>query len=134
MKGIPMSTVYRQGDVLIVERKSLPKDVVEVEPEGGRIVLAYGERTGHAHAIRDLGVVKAYRSPGLRAETAEMATIAGLPQLDFLLVGGQGEALLRHEYESGQEAEHAPIALKPGVYEVSCQVEFRPEATTVVGD
>lgn len=44
--------LYRQGDVLImrVEGKCVPG--AEVKRDKGRVVLAYGEVTGHAHAIR----------------------------------------------------------------------------------
>jgi hypothetical protein len=45
--------MYRQGDVAIIEcdRVAVTK---EVEREGGRIVLAHGEVTGHAHAIASM--------------------------------------------------------------------------------
>ena len=47
------STTIRQGDVLLVPVASLPAGCVEVPNDKGRIVLAYGEVTGHAHAIAD---------------------------------------------------------------------------------
>jgi hypothetical protein len=46
---------YRQGDVLILETAAAPTDAVEVPRDKGRIVLAYGEVTGHAHAIHGVG-------------------------------------------------------------------------------
>ena len=46
-------THYRQGDVLILRVNSVP-DGLKVEPrDNGRVILAYGEVTGHAHAIAD---------------------------------------------------------------------------------
>ena len=45
---------YRQGDVLIVPVRSMPGGMARRERDGGRIVLAYGEVTGHAHAIFDV--------------------------------------------------------------------------------
>jgi hypothetical protein len=57
----------RQGDVLLIPVDVLPADVLPVDVlpadvlpvgvkpikrDGGRVVLAYGQVTGHAHAIR----------------------------------------------------------------------------------
>ena len=50
--------IFRQGDVLIqrIDPSQLPKKTEEIPREAGRVVLAHGEVTGHAHAIRDPGV------------------------------------------------------------------------------
>ena len=42
----------RQGDVLLVAVEAVPDDAVE-QPRQGRLVLAEGEATGHAHAIAE---------------------------------------------------------------------------------
>ena len=42
--------LYRQGDVLLRQVAKLPAKATSVKNEG-RIVLAHGEVTGHAHAI-----------------------------------------------------------------------------------
>jgi hypothetical protein len=43
---------YRQGDVLIMpESKTVPADLKAIEPVNDRTILAYGEVTGHAHAL-----------------------------------------------------------------------------------
>ena len=43
----------RQGDVLLQLQKvaSIPAGAEEIKKDGNRIVLAYGDVTGHAHAI-----------------------------------------------------------------------------------
>jgi hypothetical protein len=46
---VPVS--YRQGDVLLVSVPEIPARAHAVPRDEGRIVLAYGEVTGHAHAI-----------------------------------------------------------------------------------
>lgn len=99
-----MATVYRQGDVLLrkvggVVASATAKAVERVD---GRLILAYGEVTGHAHAIDDA--------------LAEMFT-----ERDgrlYLKVGGD-DVTLNHE-------EHATIKLDPGVYEVIHQREYDP--------
>ena len=48
----PRPVMYRQGDVLLAPIPALPVDAVSV-PRKGRIVLAEGEATGHAHAIAE---------------------------------------------------------------------------------
>ncbi len=42
----------RQGDVLVIRRRRVAADRLRpIAREDGRIVLAHGEATGHAHAI-----------------------------------------------------------------------------------
>lgn len=49
---------YRQGDVIIERIDALPKNIKPVAREGGRVILAHGEVTGHAHAIAERGTEK----------------------------------------------------------------------------
>ena len=92
--------VYRQGDVLLMRMDGLPAEAQPV-PWEGRIVLAYGEVTGHAHAI-SVAQAKMYSTQGER----------------FLEVPSQ--ARLVHE-------EHATITLPAGFYRVIQQREYVPE-------
>jgi hypothetical protein len=74
-------------------------------PRGdGHLVLAVGEATGHAHAIRDRGA-ELYRTRSGRR---------------FLQVLADSGVTLSHE-------EHAPILVPKGLYEVVRQREHRPE-------
>ena len=88
-----------------------------LESVHGRIVLALGEVTGHAHAIAlDDGPVKARLFD------------AGTERFLQVLAA----SILDHE-------EHAAIALEPGVYRVSkfgtgTQREYTPEAIRNVAD
>lgn len=111
----------RQGDVLITRIDTLPPSAKPAKrDEHGRIVLAHGESSGHAHTIRDKDVMS------FRMESAERD--AGLSaEVDYVLVGGQG-ATLNHELVSGQMAEHEPIILAPGLYQIGAQREYAPEA------
>ena len=104
---------YRQGDVLIARIASMPNGVKAVE-NTDRIVLAYGEVTGHAHAI-------------ISDEAREFtfADARGAVRR-FLQVFEQG-ATVRHE-------EHAPIPLPPGAYEIIQQREYTPEEIRNVAD
>jgi hypothetical protein len=45
--------MFRQGDVLIEVVAAIPADARAHprKPDNGRVILAYGEVTGHAHAI-----------------------------------------------------------------------------------
>jgi hypothetical protein len=93
----------RQGDVLLLRRdEALPINAVELPRDEGRIVLAYGEVTGHAHAIRDQGVCL------LHAEGVAF---------DLLRVSDGILAKLVHE-------EHATITVGPGLYERRVQREY----------
>lgn len=44
---------HRQGDVLLNPVRSAPKGKA-IAPDNGRVILAYGEVTGHAHAIEEI--------------------------------------------------------------------------------
>jgi hypothetical protein len=104
--------IYRQGDVLIRRVDSIPTGAKLVKRDEGRIVLAYGEVTGHAHAIMD--------------REAELLTV---PDVDarFLRIMASSGVELRHE-------EHATIKLPAGNYEIVQQREYTPEAIVRVVD
>lgn len=104
--------MYRQGDVLIRQVAKLPAKAVVVK-NTDRIVLAYGEVTGHAHAIALDEAVE-----------FSMADAAGAVRR-FLTVAGN--ASVRHE-------EHATIPLPAGVYEIVQQREYTPEEIRNVTD
>jgi hypothetical protein len=94
--------IYRQGDVLVIKTDAIPSGTTEVPRDNGRIVLAYGEVTGHAHAIADRG-----------------ATLLAAPNTEdrFLRIMDASGVELRHE-------EHATITLEPGEYVVRRQREY----------
>tara|TARA_Y100001978_G_C23554467_1_gene366179 strand:- start:116 stop:457 length:342 start_codon:yes stop_codon:yes gene_type:complete len=100
---------YRQGDVLLVklDLEKIP-DGATREAVDDRVVLAYGEVTGHAHAIDPL-CASLYRW-----------------QNDRLLEANAG-AVLVHE-------EHSPITLEPGFYRVIQQREYEPGSSRPVID
>ena len=110
-----MNAIYRQGDVLIraIADTEVPENIKPVERDKGRVVLAYGEVTGHAHAIK--------------AEGAHLfrETVSEKPRTFLRIV--KTEAFLRHE-------EHAPVKLVPGAYEVIHQREYTPEEIRRVAD
>ena len=104
------SLIFRQGDVLIVRRSRRPSgDAKPIAREKGRIVLAHGEATGHAHAIK---------SP-----KASLFEVAGRV---FLAVDGDVVAL-EHE-------EHHTIEIPRGDWEIIRQREYSPEAIRMVAD
>jgi len=93
---------YRQGDVALIPTTAIPEGAKPVERDGGRIVLAYGEVTGHAHAILDRG--------------AELLATADTEDRFLSIMASSGVALV-HE-------EHATITLPPGNYVVRRQREY----------
>lgn len=102
--------VLRQGDVML--RRVPQRDLSEarkVPRDKGRIVLAYGEMTGHAHAIKALNV--------------DLFEAAGRT---FLAIDGDVVAL-EHE-------EHDTIEIPPGHYEIIKQREYAPDAIRTVAD
>jgi hypothetical protein len=49
---------YRQGDVMIERVPSLPTGLKKVARENGRVILAHGDVTGHAHVFVEEGTQK----------------------------------------------------------------------------
>jgi len=103
--------MFRQGDVMIVPVEEVPKGLKRVPLENGRVILAHGEVTGHAHAV--LGDVEL-----LARDLAEM-------EGRFLRV--EEEAQVVHE-------EHATVTLPSGNYRVLRQREYQDEAPAYVAD
>jgi hypothetical protein len=105
--------IFRQGDVLLRQVRQLPRKRQPVERVGGRIVLAEGEATGHAHAVLD--------------ERAELYEHSDRLEARFLRVLAEGGVSLTHD-------EHATITLPRGTYEVIRQREYEPGAVRPVSD
>jgi hypothetical protein len=124
-------TQLRQGDVLVervdFDAKALPHKVVP--REAGRIVLAHGEVTGHAHAIAEAEAEMVELETGERFVVVEGGIRLEAAEGRKLLPGYEGEAgvLLRHE-------EHHAHGLTPGSYRVIRQREYTPEEIRNVAD
>ncbi len=106
--------MYRQGDVLLVpiDPAQLPAHpALQARDGAGRLVLAHGEATGHAHAVIE--------------PTAELLTDPDEVERRFLVLATQ--ALLTHE-------EHAPLPLPAGAYQVVRQREYTATADRDVAD
>lgn len=104
--------IYRQGDVLIQEiNKAETETQGETIPrEDGRLILVYGEVTGHSHAIAEEG-----------------ATLSRMDDAMLLSITESGGTSLKHE-------EHARIHLPKGNYRVMIQREYSPGSIRDVQD
>ena len=108
----------RQGDVLLIRLAQTPEEFLtefgkRVDPvarDHGRLVLAEGEATGHAHVIESADAQ-------LMREDDELIDPDEAAQL-YLLVHGAAAVPLVHE-------EHAPLDVPPGAYRVVRQREYR---------
>lgn len=107
--------LYRQGDVLFRRISKLPTGEQKKRPNA---TVAYGEVTGHSHA--------------LAIEDREVAEVLEIGEGLYVHVSAagvriEGGATFVHE-------EHGPITLPPGNYEVVIQREYSPEAIRNVVD
>lgn len=100
---------YRQGDVLMRSTR-IPKDA-ELKTVKGRAVMAYGEVTGHAHALMEVQDIELYEKDG--RTFVRVLNSAGTP--------------LTHE-------EHSTIVLPKGDYERIQQREYTAEEIRSVAD
>lgn len=112
-KGARMEKQYRHGDVFLREVAAIPTGAQPIKRDKGRVVLAYGEVTGHAHAFGRGSRAVLFRDDGSGGHR-------------FLNVGSGG-ADLKHE-------EHTTIAVPEGRFEVVQQREYSPEAIRNVRD
>lgn len=100
--------MVRQGDVMVVGVARIPKAAKPKDRDHGRCVLAYGEVTGHAHAIEDVSALL-------------------FDHGEELFLRADGVVTLRHE-------EHAPITIPRGNYRVVRQREYEPAGIRNVAD
>lgn len=100
----------RQGDVFI-EQVEAPKDLGEFVPrEGGAVVLAYGESSGHRHQIAARGA-KLFQRGSTR----------------MLEISARGGAVLSVTTDRGEQLtpeRHVPVKLPPGIHKVTIQREY----------
>lgn len=102
--------MYQQGDVLMKSVKAVPSDAKKCAAKDGLFVLAYGEVTGHKHAIEAVGDIEFLEKDGL-----------------FYIVNKK-PVTVRHE-------EHNPVTVPAGIWEVSGVREydhFQEESRRVV--
>ena len=92
--------MFRQGDVLLIAVAAFDTAGLDRDPTStdGRNILAWGEATGHTHAVAE--------------KDAEVVIV---DDDRYLIVGHRG-AVLAHE-------EHGPIDLDPGTYRIVRQRE-----------
>src|SRR5262245_28856985 len=100
--------MFRQGDVLLELVEDEGQKGTPIARENGRLILAHGEVTGHAHAV-----------------TTEEAELFSADDQTFLRMIERGE--LAHE-------EHGTIQLDRGLYRVTRQREYSPEEIRNVAD
>lgn len=102
-----ISGQFRQGDVLIQESDTIPEN--STKQKSGRVILAHGAVTGHAHEIE--------------RDTAD----AWKDGEDTVAVEVKKKTSVKHQ-------EHAPIPLKPKIHKVRRQSEYSPTALRSVAD
>lgn len=107
-----MRQQFRQGDVFLDPCANIPKTARKVPRDKGRVVLAYGEVTGHAHAIA--------------SQHAHLFSNERFGQkMTYLKV--DEPVILAHE-------EHDEHELPAGNYRVVQQREYDPQAPQPVRD
>lgn len=131
-KKVPLP--LRQGDVLLVPVAGGLLRPMAVSRDRGKVVLAYGEVTGHSHAIAEptvrLTVLdhRAEMAEAVRALLAEAGLVTEVRDEDVVgVLEVPVPAELVHE-------EHAPIQLNDERYVVLRQKEYSPEAIRQVAD
>jgi hypothetical protein len=108
----------RQGDVF-VERVQMRARTGKAISDRGRVILAYGEATGHSHEVK-------VAERGENADGSPDAQLFEEPDGErFLFV--KRVCVLSHD-------EHRPIPVEPGCYRVTIQREYEPAGARSVID
>lgn len=136
MKTTKTNPHLRQGDVLLLPVPKLPDGCTEVPHDRGRIVLAYGEVTGHAHAIADHRQAADLRPEQRAAEVADAAIArASSAAKARLLVAPNGQRYLEvREPVTLTHEEHTAHTIPPGIYQLPVQTEYSPAELRRVAD
>jgi hypothetical protein len=108
--------LLRQGDVLLLPLAKVPKAATRRTPADGRYILAYGEATGHHHAIA--------ARPGV---TLLDVPRDGAVEAKTFLTVEDAVASLTHQ-------EHATLAVPTGTYRVIVQKQYQRKAIQRVVD
>lgn len=119
--------MHRQGDVGIIKVSEIPNVFSkEAKRDNGRVILAYGEVTGHAHAIHETKVKSYVTEDGELALTSDfLDDAAGF--VTMALEVQEDVVDLVHE-------EHDTLTLTKGKYIIMQQREYSPEALRNVLD
>jgi hypothetical protein len=145
--------MMRQGDVLVQRVGNIPKAAKAIRRDAGRVILAYGEVTGHAHAIAEPECelletdnerflkVLGREIPAIRCRNTVTGQLCWIPM-------GAAVAAYKDLAEEGPEViegvvlrheEHMPFVIPSGDYQVGgegirTQREYSPEAIRSVQD
>lgn len=112
-----LSQMFRQGDVLVVAIATIPVGVKPEKPDAGRAVLAYGEVTGHAHAL-EAKTVKRFK-----------------PDVPVVFHDWNCERFIRVVQDTHlRHEEHGHFAIPVGDHAVIQQREYHPEEIRRVAD
>jgi hypothetical protein len=98
---IKSTNIFFQGDLGFMKLPNdfeIPKGFIKVEPESKGLVLAYGEVSGHAHAIRETQDAVVFYNPATQKQNVGY---------DEMYIFCKKPCLLVHE-------EHTPIMLQVG--------------------
>lgn len=138
-KRTPTQPTIRQGDVLLTPVSALPPGCTEVPNDNGRIVLAYGEVTGHAHAIADHSKTLAEQRDTMRVEAmageiTEAAILRAKAKARLLLAPSGERYLEVQEAVTLKHEEHTQHTIPPGLYQLPMQVEYSPAELRRVAD
>lgn len=134
------TATFRQGDVLIVQLPDdfeMPSGEV-VDRDANRVILAYGESTGHSHHILEPEVIMTRTA---NADTAVATRPAerfgwdvGNVSVKPIGIGGEGTYLSSPVPFTVRHEEHAFVELPAGKFQVIRQKEYEPKAVRYVAD
>ena len=90
--------MFRQGDVLLIEVNEIPNDATPVKRESGKIILAYGEVTGHHHAIAAPQVKMLQLQDNRYLDSATSFSITHEEHATVKVPAGKFQVIIQREY------------------------------------
>lgn len=123
--------MYRQGDVLLIPVKDLPEGLEKSRTDRGFNVLAYGEVTGHAHAVKAEESELYVANDNLRIHAVEYGVREPSSVTGALRVMNDDTPVWhgtpRHDRQEPGDPDHDAISLPAGDYLVILPREYRGE-------
>lgn len=119
----------RQGDVLLTPVEKMPSGCTLIDGQEKKIVLAWGEVTGHHHRIEDH-----VATPGAAGEIAEAAIERAKSKARLWAAPDGSRYLEVTETVTLRHEEHTAHTLHPGIYHLPQQVEYTPAELRRVAD
>ena len=93
---------YRQGDILLVSTNDALQTENPVKPQRGKVIVAFGEVTGHHHALPAEDVTAYQVGERMQLVVAKTTSLAHQEHATIEVAAGTYWIIYQREYQRGE--------------------------------